>query len=130
MNVENLQLAHQIVDVYCKKNKFDRNYLHKKIGKRVCKSYRNVKLYKHRQILSLYLHEVLKTEMIYIGPMVGYRDHSTVSCNLKKFKFLLKEGDVEINNLWNDMAFWADKMIKINYEKSVNTSDLQPEVCH
>ena len=31
MNVENLQLAHQIVDVYCKKNKFDRNYLHKKI---------------------------------------------------------------------------------------------------
>lgn len=130
MNKEKLQLAHQIIDVYCEKNKFDRSYFDKKCQKRPVKIYKNVKVFKHRQVISLYLNQVLEVEMQRIGPMIGYKDHTTVSNNVKKFKFLLSEGDVEINNLWNDMALWADKMIKRNYEKSVNTSDLQPEVCH
>ena len=130
MNKEKLQLAHQIIDVYCEKNKFDRSYFDKKCQKRPVKIYKNVKVFKHRQVISLYLNQVLEVEMQRIGPMIGYKDHTTVSNNVKKFKFLLQSGDVEINNLWNNMASWADKMIKINYEKSVNTSDLQPEVCH
>jgi hypothetical protein len=129
MNREKLQLAHQIIDEYCEKNKFDRSYFDKKCQKRPVKIYKKVKVFKHRQVISLYLNTVLGVEMQRIGPMIGYKDHTTVSNNVKKFKFLLKEGDVEINNLWNNMASWANEMIKQKYEKSINTSNLQPEVC-
>ena len=124
MNREKLQLAHQIIDAYCEKNKFDRSYFDKKLCKRPVKIYKNVKVFKHRQVISLYLNTVLGVEMQRIGPMIGYKDHTTVSNNVKKFKYLMAIGDVEINNLGKEMASWANEMIKQNYETLVNAGSL------
>ena len=111
MNDENkILLAHRIIDKYCEVNNFNRKYFAKKWGKNPVKVYNNVKVSKHRQVIALYLNKVLELKMSYIGPLIGYKDHSTVSVSVKKFTFLKEFGDEEINNLWNNMSEWADKI--------------------
>jgi chromosomal replication initiation ATPase DnaA len=123
-NEKVLKLVDKIINTYCEKNKIERSFFSKRIARYTAKTYRNIYLYKHRQIMSLYFREVLKAQMVYVGPMLGYEDHSTMSKNVKKFKHLKEIGDVEINNLWNDMASWANEMIKKEYEKFADTSNL------
>lgn len=123
-NEKVLKLVDKIIDTYCERNKIERSYFNKKIARYTAKTYRDVYLYKHRQVISLYLREMLKAPMVYVGPMLGYKDHSSVSKTVKKFRYLKEMGDVEINNLWNDMAFWADEIIKKEYEKFTHSSNL------
>lgn len=110
--MSNHDLAEKIIDSYCEKHNFQRSYFTMKCGKVPVKNYKEVKVFKHRQVLSLYLNEVLKIPMAHIGPMVGYADHSTVCNNIKKFKFLLHNGDPEINNMYSNLNDWANIFVK------------------
>lgn len=119
-----IEIANSIIDNYCEINEFDRTYFKKKIAGSPVKIYRDVRVYKHRQVLSLYLNEILGLKMVYIGELLGYKDHSTVSFNNKKFKHLISVGDDEINMMWSNLCSWANEIIKKEYEEFAHASNL------
>ena len=107
------ELAKEIILTHAKKHHFEYEWLFKKWGKKGVKMYNGIHLDHHKQILTLYIKDNIEIPHTHLAKLLGYRDHSVIIHNLKKFRFLFQQNDDNVHNRYADIAEWADKLLDL-----------------
>lgn len=105
------ELAHKVFETHCERHKLDQEWFFKKWGNKVAKVYNGQHIDWHRQILCLYIKDNIKITDTELAKILGYRDHTTVVYNLKKFRKLFIENNDVIHERYAEIAEWADPLI-------------------
>ena len=107
----NKEIAKEIFLTHCKRHNLEPEWFYKKWGNKVAKVYNNHHIDWHRQILCLYIKDNVKITDLELAKILGYRDHTTVIYNLRKFRKLFIENNDVIHERYADIASWADTLI-------------------
>jgi hypothetical protein len=107
-----IEIAEKIIDGYCRKKGFEPKLLHVRKDRNLCKRWGKIALYKHRQILTLYILDNTDVTAKRISHMLGYTSHQSVLYLRDKMRHLFRAGDDEVHDMYEDISSWADQLLE------------------